>query len=127
MAHIVSADMIVVRNREGQQIYLRKGVQLPDYVDEDRVKELKQAGLIDKAKSETRSRSRGRATAPVAPPAAGAGALFDPAKATQDEVLAYLADADAAEVARVKAAEAEGKQRKEIAAFNVTDPDGDGK
>lgn len=42
---------------------------------------------------------------------------FDPTAHKQDEVLAYLADAEPDEVERVKAAEAEGDDRKGIAAF----------
>ncbi|MET9138897.1 hypothetical protein [Streptomyces parvulus] len=42
---------------------------------------------------------------------------FDPSKASQDEVIAYLDQADDNEVQRVKAAEAAGKNRRQIAAY----------
>ncbi|WAL93994.1 hypothetical protein [Streptomyces sp. Je 1-369] len=42
---------------------------------------------------------------------------FDPSKRSQDEVIAYLDMADDDEVQRVKAAEAAGKDRKQIAAY----------
>ena len=51
--------------------------------------------------------------------------VFDPSKHNQDEVLAYLADAEVDEVERVKAAEAEGKNRDKIAAFEPADSSGE--
>ncbi|MFD9444953.1 hypothetical protein [Streptomyces sp. NPDC060001] len=42
---------------------------------------------------------------------------FDPSKRSQDDVIAYLDMADDDEVQRVKAAEAAGKDRKQIAAY----------
>ncbi|MFJ3537051.1 hypothetical protein ACIPQA_16460 [Streptomyces sp. NPDC090109] len=42
---------------------------------------------------------------------------FDPSKATQDEVITYLDQADDNEVQRVKALESAGKDRKQIAAY----------
>jgi hypothetical protein len=42
---------------------------------------------------------------------------FDPSKRSQDEVIDYLDTADDDEVQRVKAAEAAGKDRKQIAAY----------
>lgn len=42
---------------------------------------------------------------------------FDPSKRSQDDVIAYLDIADDDEVQRVKAAEAAGKDRKQIAAY----------
>jgi hypothetical protein len=44
---------------------------------------------------------------------------FDPSKATVDEVIAYLDGADDAEVERVLAAEAAGKNRKGIAEYTT--------
>lgn len=44
---------------------------------------------------------------------------FDPSKATVDEVIAYLDGADEAEVERVLAAEADGKNRKGIAEYTT--------
>lgn len=44
---------------------------------------------------------------------------FDPSKATVDEVIAYLDGADDAEVERVLAAEADGKNRKGIAEYTT--------
>ncbi|MGN6413789.1 hypothetical protein [Flexivirga sp.] len=54
---------------------------------------------------------------PLKSSAAARPAVFDPAEHNVDEVLAHLADADAAEVDRVKSAEASGKGRSTIAAF----------
>lgn len=51
----------------------------------------------------------------------GGGDAFDPGKHSVDEVTAYLADADDAEVVRVKQVEAEGKNRKGIAEFGGED------
>ena len=45
--------------------------------------------------------------------------LFDPTKATVDEVTAYLDEADAEERERVLAAEAAGKNRKTIAEYTA--------
>ena len=116
MAHVVTADMIVVRNEDGQQVYLNKGVQLPDYVSKETLKDLQSAGLIDQV---TKSRSKPASSTPVAPEP------FDPAKHNQDEVLAYLGDAKPDEVERVKAAEAAdgGKQRKSVADFTAATGD----
>lgn len=47
------------------------------------------------------------------------GADSDPADFTSDQVLAYLATADEAERTRVLEAEAEGKQRKGVLAFEA--------
>jgi hypothetical protein len=47
---------------------------------------------------------------------------FDPAKHNQDDVFAYLTDADDEERARVLAAEAEGKGRKGIAEWTAPAP-----
>lgn len=55
----------------------------------------------------------------------GQGGPFDPTAHNQDDVLAYLADADRAEVDRVKAVEAEGKKRAKITEFEPA-PAGDG-
>ena len=43
---------------------------------------------------------------------------FDPGAHTAQEVLAYLADAEPAEVARVLIAEVDGKHRSTVLAFN---------
>jgi len=50
---------------------------------------------------------------------------FDPSKATVDEVLDYLENADDEEVERVLAAERSGKKRKGILDEFTTDPEGD--
>lgn len=42
---------------------------------------------------------------------------YDPSKRSQDEVIAYLDQVSDEEVARIKAAEAAGKDRKQIAAY----------
>ncbi|WP_143662948.1 hypothetical protein [Streptomyces bobili] len=42
---------------------------------------------------------------------------YDPSKRSQDDVLAYLDQVDDEEVARIKAAEAAGKDRQKIAAY----------
>lgn len=47
-------------------------------------------------------------------------AEFDPAQHSVEEVLEYLADADAAEVERVQAAEAGGKNRSTVAAYETS-------
>lgn len=51
MAARVIADMIVVINGDGQQVLLRKGVELPDYVDKDKVKDLVQSGLVEQVRA----------------------------------------------------------------------------
>ena len=56
---------------------------------------------------------------------------FDPSAHTADEVTEYLATADPDEFARVKAAEAAGKDRKSVAEFtqsadNPPEPSEDG-
>lgn len=48
--------------------------------------------------------------------------LFDPSNHNVSDVLAYLSQADAAEVQRVQAAEADGKARKGIAEWAPTEP-----
>ncbi|MBK3631567.1 hypothetical protein JHN52_01045 [Streptomyces sp. MBT97] len=53
----------------------------------------------------------GVVTEPVAP------VDYDPSKRSQDDVLAYLDQVDDEEVARIKAAEAAGKDRQKIAAY----------
>ena len=47
---------------------------------------------------------------------------FDPGAHTAQEVLAYLADAEPAEVARVLIAEVDGKHRTTVLAFNPCIP-----
>lgn len=46
--------------------------------------------------------------------------VFDPSKRSQDEVIDYLDQVDDDEVQRIKAAEAAGKNRKQIAAYERT-------
>jgi hypothetical protein len=53
----------------------------------------------------------GAVTEPVTP------VDYDPSKRSQDEVLAYLDQVSDEEVARIKAAEAAGKDRQKIAAY----------
>ena len=50
---------------------------------------------------------------------------FDPGAHTAQEVLAYLADAEPAEVARVLIAEVDGKHRSTVLAFNPGIPTAD--
>ena len=50
---------------------------------------------------------------------------FDPGAHTAQEVLAYLADAEPAEVARVLIAEVDGKHRSTVLAFNPCIPTAD--
>ena len=50
---------------------------------------------------------------------------FDPGAHTAQEVLAYLADAEPAEVARVLIAEVDGKHRSTVLAFNPSIPTAD--
>ena len=57
--------------------------------------------------------SEGEGAAPFQPVDA-----FDPGAHTAQEVLAYLADAEPAEVARVLIAEVDGKHRSTVLAFN---------
>ena len=57
--------------------------------------------------------SEGEGSAPFQPVDA-----FDPGAHTAQEVLAYLADAEPAEVARVLIAEVDGKHRSTVLAFN---------
>lgn len=53
--------------------------------------------------------------------------VFDPSEHNQDKVLEYLATAEPDEIERVKAAEADGKDRKEIAGFvEPAAPSGEG-
>ena len=50
---------------------------------------------------------------------------FDPGAHTAQEVIAYLADAEPAEVARVLIAEVDGKHRSTVLAFNPGIPTAD--
>ena len=61
--------------------------------------------------------SEGEGSAPFQPVDA-----FDPGAHTAQEVLAYLADAEPAEVARVLIAEVDGKHRSTVLAFNPCIP-----
>jgi hypothetical protein len=64
--------------------------------------------------------SEGEGSAPFQPVDA-----FDPGAHTAQEVLAYLADAEPAEVARVLIAEVDGKHRSTVLAFNPGIPTAD--
>ena len=64
--------------------------------------------------------SEGEGSAPFQPVDA-----FDPGAHTAQEVLAYLADAEPAEVARVLIAEVDGKHRSTVLAFNPCIPTAD--
>ena len=64
--------------------------------------------------------SEGEGSAPFQPVDA-----FDPGAHTAQEVLAYLADAEPAEVARVLIAEVDGKHRSTVLAFNPGIPTSD--
>ena len=61
--------------------------------------------------------SEGEGSAPFQPVDA-----FDPGAHTAQEVLAYLAQAEPAEVARVLIAEVDGKHRSTVLAFNPSIP-----
>ena len=64
--------------------------------------------------------SEGEGSAPFQPVDA-----FDPGAHTAQEVLAYLADAEPAEVARVLIAEVDGEHRSTVLAFNPCIPTAD--
>ncbi|MDE9364581.1 hypothetical protein PZ938_03105 [Luteipulveratus sp. YIM 133132] len=96
------------------QRYLGEGAEVPDSVLKEHVDMLEKDGLIAPVRQARSSASPAPGTPPAGAPSSD---LFDPAKANQDEVLVYLATADEAEVARVKAAEADGQNRQKIAAF----------
>ena len=64
--------------------------------------------------------SEGEGSAPFQPVDA-----FDPGAHTAQEVLAYLAQAEPAEVARVLIAEVDGKHRSTVLAFNPCIPTAD--
>lgn len=62
MATTVSADAIVVIDKAGAQHMLRKGAELPDYVEPAKVKELKAAGLVETSRARPSKASTGRSS-----------------------------------------------------------------
>lgn len=47
-AHKVTAPLVIVNKPDGSHQYLYEGALIPDYVPDDRVKDLMDSGLIDK-------------------------------------------------------------------------------
>ena len=62
--HVVTAPMIVVRNDKGEQTYLNRGVELPDWVDKDHLAQLKKQGQVEAQRAKK---------ATVVPPAGSSG------------------------------------------------------
>lgn len=63
----VTAPLIVVKAEDGAQHYLRRGADLPDWVDKDHVKQFRDAGLVGAAKKPAPKAK------PAGPSASGSG------------------------------------------------------
>lgn len=60
----VTGTLIVVTDAEGVQHYLHRGAELPDWVDKDHVKQLRDSGLAGQPKpAASPAKGRGRASA----------------------------------------------------------------
>jgi len=57
----VTGPLIVVTDAEGVQHYLHRGADLPDWVDKDHVKQLRDSGLVGQPKPAAAKRGRGSA------------------------------------------------------------------
>lgn len=47
MAHIVTSALVITKKKDGSDLYLYEGSELPDFVGKDEVKRLTDLGLVE--------------------------------------------------------------------------------
>ena len=69
MAHIVTAPLVITKNKDGSDLYLYNRSVLPDFVSDDEIQRLSDGGFIEELSAEQAKAAEAPKKAPTKPAA----------------------------------------------------------